>query len=122
MVDNVPIVPVEPMKSKARRGDWAELMAVTWLMESGFDVYRNVSRVGPVDVVGIRDGISYFFDVKYTHIRFNKEGKAHVVRCAKKSKNQENINVTFVYVTKEGVCGFSAGEVMRKYNAIAGNG
>lgn len=37
--------------SSSRRGDLAELIAVQGLMERGFEVFRNVSCVGPADLV-----------------------------------------------------------------------
>ena len=47
-----------------RIGDLAELYAITWLWDEGFEVFYNAGSTGAVDVVGIKDGEVYLFDVK----------------------------------------------------------
>ena len=42
----------------------AELYAITWLWDEGFEVFYNAGSTGAVDVVGIKDGEVYLFDVK----------------------------------------------------------
>lgn len=47
------------------RGAKSELAAVLWLMDIGYEVFRNVSAHGAVDVVAIaRDGSMIKIDVK----------------------------------------------------------
>lgn len=53
------------MKDK-HRGAHAELKAAAWLLEQGFDVFRNVSPHGDTDLVAIKDGVVRRFDVKAT--------------------------------------------------------
>jgi len=36
-----------------KEGDIAELQAATWLMKQGYDVFRNQSCVGPVDMIAM---------------------------------------------------------------------
>ena len=47
-----------------RLGDMAEFYAITWLWDEGFEVFHNSGCTGPVDMVGIKDGEVYLFDVK----------------------------------------------------------
>ena len=58
------------LTSSSRLGDVAELYAITWLWDEGFEVFYNAGCTGAVDVVGIKDGEVYLFDVKM-------EGKKH---------------------------------------------
>ncbi len=51
------------MKQK-HRGTLGELRAAAWLLEQGYDVFRNVSPFGDTDIIGIRDGKIERFDVK----------------------------------------------------------
>lgn len=54
-----------PAKLKQKHiGAWGEVRAVLWLLEAGYDVYRNVSPHGEVDIVAIRDGRVRKIDVK----------------------------------------------------------
>jgi hypothetical protein len=45
-------------------GARSELIACAFLLELGFEVYRNVSQHGLGDLVGWRDGVFTVFDVK----------------------------------------------------------
>ncbi len=42
----------------------AEFYAITWLWDEGFEVFHNSGCTGAVDIVGIKDGEVYLFDVK----------------------------------------------------------
>ena len=46
------------------KGALAELRATTWLLERGYEVFRNVSQHGPIDIVAIREGETLLLDVK----------------------------------------------------------
>jgi len=46
------------------RGAISELRACSYLLSSGYEVFRNVSAHGSIDVIGIKDGKVYYFDVK----------------------------------------------------------
>lgn len=41
-----------------------ELLAAAWLLGRGYEVYRNVSSHGPVDLIAFKNGELYKFDVK----------------------------------------------------------
>lgn len=51
-------------KDTTRVGDLAEFYAVTWLWDNGFEVYQNAGSTGPVDIVAIKDGKVWLFDIK----------------------------------------------------------
>jgi hypothetical protein len=53
------------------RGAYSELVAATWLLARGYEVFRNVSSHGPVDLIAMRDGEMFKIDVK-TCERFPK--------------------------------------------------
>jgi hypothetical protein len=47
------------------KGGRNELSACVWLLNEGYEVFRNVSQHGLVDVVAInREGKAFFFDIK----------------------------------------------------------
>jgi hypothetical protein len=41
-----------------------ELAASVWLLEHGYEVYRNVSAHGLIDILAIKNGVVFKFDVK----------------------------------------------------------
>lgn len=52
------------MIERGNRGALNELLAATWLLKQGYDVFRNVSSHGDVDLIAIRDGGTLRLDVK----------------------------------------------------------
>jgi hypothetical protein len=48
---------------KKHIGAHSELAACAWLLRNGYEVYRNVSPHGLVDVIATKDGKIYKFDV-----------------------------------------------------------
>ena len=60
----------QKLTSPSRLGDVAEFYAITWLWDEGFEVFYNAGSTGAVDIIGIKDGEVYLFDVK-----MNKETK-----------------------------------------------
>lgn len=49
------------------KGSYAELRAAAWLLDQGYDVFRNVSQHGKIDIVAIKDGVIRCFDVKKSY-------------------------------------------------------
>ena len=45
-------------------GARSELRACAWLIEQGYEVFRNVCSHGPIDIVAIKDGVVLKIDVK----------------------------------------------------------
>jgi len=54
----------QTLTSPSRLGDLAELYAMTWLWDQGFEVFYNAGSSGAIDIVGIKDEEVYLFDVK----------------------------------------------------------
>jgi Holliday junction resolvase-like predicted endonuclease len=58
----------------SRAGDLSELKACVWLLEQGYEVFRNVSCVGPADLTVFKDGELIMIDVKSSNYN-PKSGK-----------------------------------------------
>ena len=91
------------MRCTADIGTHAELIACAWLIEQGFDVFRNVSPAGPVDII-VRDrdtGEVVSVDVKSAkRPTYNKDGSIRYF--ADKPKHE----VHFLMVVQGSVVGF----------------
>jgi hypothetical protein len=46
------------------RGAWAEMVACCWLLQQGYEVFRNVSPHGGTDIVAMKGAEVFKFDVK----------------------------------------------------------
>jgi len=51
-------------KTNKHKGASSELIACSWLMDQGYEVFRNVCSHGPADLVAWRDGEILLIDVK----------------------------------------------------------
>ena len=87
-------------KSHSRKGDIAELKAVTFLLEKGYEVFRNYGCDGPVDIVAIdKENNVSLIDVKTlvgnyaTKQRTSKQKKLGVKILG---YNPETNNIKFV--------------------------
>lgn len=49
---------------RKHRGSWAEMIACAWLLQQGYEVFRNVSQHGACDMIALKDGAFTKFDVK----------------------------------------------------------
>lgn len=72
-----------------RLGDVAEFYAITWLWDEGFEVYHNSGCSGAVDIVGIKNGEVYLFDVK-----MNKNPKKSTAKS--RTALQKKLGVQFL--------------------------
>lgn len=82
------------------RGAWAEMVACVWLLQQGYEVFRNVSPHGGTDIVAIRGAEVLRFDVKsYT------DGKALASRTAE----QIALGVRFLVIRDDGTVSVSDG-------------
>ena len=62
--------------STHKRGASAELLACAALVDAGFEVFRNVTPDGPIDIV-VWDGETFYpIDVKRASHYINQQGKA----------------------------------------------
>lgn len=87
-------------------GAASELTACAWLLMEGYEVFRNVSSTGPIDLIAARDGMMLFIDVKTAGLCFDKHGTPTQLRKSALRKNQIDSAVTLLYVTKCGRCFF----------------
>lgn len=58
---------------KKHSGAHNELAATVWLMKQGFEVFRNVSPHGAVDIIAMKEGEITLFDVKRASLRIDGE-------------------------------------------------
>ena len=49
------------------KGARNELAATVWLLDQGYEVFRNISQHGAVDIIATRNGEIVFIDVKARH-------------------------------------------------------
>jgi Holliday junction resolvase len=49
---------------KKHVGARSELIACAWLLAEGYEVFRNVSPHGHIDIIALKDGKTFYFDVK----------------------------------------------------------
>lgn len=89
-----------------RIGDVGELTASAWLLREGYEVFRNVSSVGPIDIVVIKDGKITLVDV--TTAQFLKGGQ--MILATHKERNAKKIGAVVLYITREGSCVWSPAE------------
>lgn len=83
------------MITHKHKGAHSELIASAWLIEQGYEVFRNVSQHGYIDIIAIKDGIVYKFDVKTA---FKKD-----LNLSLKSYHIEN-GINFLFVYRDGTC------------------
>ena len=82
-------------------GAKSELIACTWLMAQGYYVFRNMSPVGPIDLIACSpSGRIIKIDVKTTSESENKSGRA-IYRLKRK---QEVLGVQMLAVFPSGKC------------------
>lgn len=90
------------------KGARSELLASVWLLEQGYEVFRNVSAFGDVDIVGIKDGKIELFDVKTA----TKNPEGRILRN-KFSQKQKELGVKCICVFTDGSCEFDEHESFR---------
>jgi Holliday junction resolvase-like predicted endonuclease len=49
---------------RKHKGARSELVASAWLLNQGYEVFRNVSQHGLIDIIAVKDGKTLFLDVK----------------------------------------------------------
>ena len=81
------------------RGAVNELRATAWLIGLGYDVCRNVSQHGPVDLVAIRGDEVMLIDVKATQLR--RDGTTRLYR--RRTPLQEWLDVRILLVSEDSV-------------------
>jgi Holliday junction resolvase len=76
------------------RGAISELIACAWLLEQGYEVFRNVSACGLADLVAFKDGATLLIDVKTA----NKGARVPL------KPEQFAAGVVAIYVKTDGDC------------------
>jgi len=102
------------LSKKANRGAWGELIASAWLMENGYQVFRNLCPVGPMDIVAFKDGAFWGIDVKIVQITMARD-RIVVSNGNRLSDKQMNMGVKQLWVTPDGICGFSRQQIEKAY-------
>lgn len=87
----------------ASRGAYSELKATTWLLERGFDVFRNQSANGRFDLVIYCKKTDKFYgvDVKTGHYYYKKNGERVLSHSSSRYPN-----TMLLIVTPDGECVF----------------
>jgi hypothetical protein len=75
------------------RGSWAELTACTYLLSEGYEVFRNVSVCGPIDLLACKDGEILRIDVSSSSFK-------------QLSPEQVQMGVVILRVYEDGRCEF----------------
>lgn len=103
-----------------RRGDISELIACTWLLEKGHEVFRNVSSTGPIDIIAVKEGTVRLIDVKSINGKLNKTTDKYTFRESNVKKKQKDAGIQYLFVTDEGDCGFSTRVLTNQKNLREG--
>ena len=82
------------------KGAVNELRATAWLIGLGYEVCRNVSQHGPVDLVAIRGDEVVLVDVKATQVR-QRDGTMRLYRRI--TPMQEWLDVRILLVSEDSV-------------------
>jgi Holliday junction resolvase-like predicted endonuclease len=77
-----------------------EMLATVWLLNQGYQVFRNVSAHGPIDIIGLKNGKFEHFDVKmaYTHKSRQAASRPRI------KQEQKELNVKILRVYDNGIC------------------
>jgi len=94
---------LEPKFSANRSGDLTEHKAVVWLLEKGYEVFRNECCTGPIDIIAInletKDLLK--IDVKTGAIYNTKDG-IRKINCQRKlTELQKELDVKILMYDKE---------------------
>lgn len=83
---------------RKHKGAHKELIACTWLLEQGYEVYRNVSSCGAVDIIAEKDGILIRFDIK-SCLNIDKTNYKSLI-----TDEQRKLGVKLLYVDNNNRC------------------
>ena len=82
---------------------WAEQLAVLYLINKGYFVFKNLYGVGPADLIAINEkGSVEIYDVKSESYR--KTWKPGTRICRKLTQEQKKLKMKFIFVEKDGTC------------------
>ena len=82
---------------------WAEQLAVLYLIDKGYFVFKNLYGVGPADLIAINEkGAVEIYDVKSESYR--KTWKPGTRICRKLTQEQKRLKIKFIFVERDGTC------------------
>ena len=88
---------------KIKKGMLAEQIAIQYLLQAGFFVFKNLYGVGPADLIAINEkGNVEIYDVKSESYR--KTWKPGTRICRKLTLEQKKLKMKFIFVDKDGSC------------------
>ncbi len=89
--------------SKLKKGMKSEQIAILYLIEKGYFVFKNLYGVGPADLIAINEkGAIEIFDVKTESYR--KTWKPGTRICRRLTQEQKKLKMKFIFVDKDGAC------------------
>ena len=88
--------------SENRTGDITEHRAVVWLLEQGYEVFRNECCSGPIDIItyNIETQEILKIDVKTGTSYINKDGTRNI-SCQKQTDTQKELDIKILRYDKE---------------------
>jgi|TARA_R110002124_G_scaffold130801_3_gene292742 hypothetical protein len=88
---------------KIKKGMKSEQIAILYLIEKGYFVFKNLYGVGPADLIAINEkGALEIYDVKSESYR--KTWKPGTRICRKLTQEQKKLKMKFIFVDKDGGC------------------
>ena len=88
---------------KLKKGMQSEQIAILYLIEKGFFVFKNLYGVGPADLIAINEkGAVEVYDVKSESYR--KTWKPGTRICRKLTQEQKKLKMKFIFVERDGTC------------------
>tara|TARA_R100001594_G_scaffold27521_2_gene52340 strand:+ start:2149 stop:2454 length:306 start_codon:yes stop_codon:yes gene_type:complete len=88
---------------KLKKGMQSEQIAILYLIEKGFFVFKNLYGVGPADLIAIDEkGRVEIYDVKSESYR--KTWKPGTRICRKLTQEQRRLKMKFIFVERDGTC------------------
>ena len=86
---------------KIKKGMKSEQIAILYLIEKGYFVFKNLYGVGPADLIAINEkGALEIYDVKSESYR--KTWKPGTRICRKLTQEQKKLKMKFIFVDKNG--------------------
>lgn len=107
-----------PIMRNKHKGAISELRACTWLLDNGFEVFRNVSQHGIADLVAWKPRSNEFIavDVKTVNTAISNRVDGTIVLCYLYNKAIAD-GITLLYVYSDGEISWS-----KRENAILTRG
>jgi|TARA_Y100000590_G_C14816443_1_gene674659 Holliday junction resolvase-like predicted endonuclease len=88
---------------KIKKGMVAEQIAIQYLLEKGFFVFKNLYGVGPADLIAINEkGKVNIYDVKSESYRKTWKPGTRIPRAL--TLEQRKLKMQFIFVDKDGTC------------------